>query len=49
MIQGQQFRFQSQGIWHAATVPRPGMVVDVELDANLQVIGMCRSGAAADE
>lgn len=40
MIQGQQFRFQREGIWHSEVTPRPGLVVDVDLDNDLQVIAM---------
>lgn len=40
MIQGQQFRFPRIGVWHSEIPPKPGLVVDVDLDNNLQVIGM---------
>jgi hypothetical protein len=40
MIQGQQFQFQREGVWRSETAPRAGLVVDVNLDNNLQVIGM---------
>jgi hypothetical protein len=40
MIQGQQFRFQLEGVWSSEIPPKPGLVVDVELDNNLQVIGI---------
>lgn len=40
MIQGQQFRFQVEGVWRSETAPKAGLVVDVDLDNNLQVIGM---------
>jgi len=39
MIEGQQFRFTLEGMWKSETPPRPGMVVSVELDQNLQVTG----------
>ena len=40
MIQGQQFRFQREGVWRSEIAPKLGLVVDVDLDNNLQVIGM---------
>lgn len=40
MIQGQQFRFLREGTWHSEIAPKPGLVVDVDLDNNLQVTGM---------
>jgi hypothetical protein len=40
MIEGQQFRFQLEGVWQSATAPRPGLVVEVDLDRELQVVCM---------
>src|SRR5579864_4614818 len=40
MIEGQQFRFQREGVWQSATAPKPGLVVEVDLDRELQVVGM---------
>lgn len=40
MIEGQQFRFQLEGIWHSDIPPRPGQAVEVYLDRELQVIGL---------
>lgn len=39
MIEGQQFRFES-GVWQSEASPKPGVVVEVHLDRNLQVIGL---------
>lgn len=39
MIEGQQFRFQDR-VWQSEASPKPGVVVDVELDRNLQVIAL---------
>ena len=40
MIEGQQFRFQSEGVWQFEIAPKAGQVVEVDLDRNLQVVGM---------
>ena len=40
MIEGQQFRFQLEGIWHSEIPPHPGQAVEVYLDRELQVIGL---------
>lgn len=40
MIDGRQFRFFLDGIWHAEALPRRGLEVEVELDRNLQVTGI---------
>jgi hypothetical protein len=40
MIEGQQFRFQRVGIWQSESAPKATRVVEVDLDRNLQVIGM---------
>lgn len=37
MIDGQQFRFQLDGVWKSETAPRAGQAVEVNLDQNLQV------------
>lgn len=40
MVEGQQFRFSLDGVWRSAAPPRPGQVVDVELDQNSQIIAI---------
>ena len=40
MIDGQQFRFWLDGIWHSDLAPKPGLVVNVELNRELQVVGI---------
>jgi len=40
MIEGQQFRFRLEGIWKSDGAPQPGQSVEVELDRELQVIGL---------
>src|SRR5215471_13885166 len=40
MIEGQQFRFQLEGVWRSDIAPQPGQVVEVYLDRELQVIGI---------
>jgi hypothetical protein len=37
MLEGQQYRFSREGVWKSDVPPEPGLVVDVELDANGQV------------
>lgn len=37
MIDGQQFRFELDGVWKSEAAPRAGQAVDVNLDQNLQV------------
>jgi hypothetical protein len=32
IIEGQQYRFSLQGVWKSETPPKPGLVVDVEID-----------------
>jgi hypothetical protein len=39
MIQGQQFRF-SRADWKSEQVPKPGLVVELELDRNLEVVSV---------
>ena len=33
MLEGQQYHFSPEGVWKSDTLPKPGQVVDVELDA----------------
>jgi len=40
MIEGQQYRFSLEGVWKSETPPKPGLVVDVELDARGKVQGI---------
>lgn len=40
MIEGRQFRFQLEGVWRSEIAPQPGQVVEVELDRQLQVVGL---------
>src|SRR5215469_7914471 len=40
MIDGQQFRFWLDGVWHSDLRPKPGLAVNVELNRELQVIGI---------
>jgi hypothetical protein len=40
MIEGQQFRFQLEGVWQSDIAPQPGQAVEVHLDRELQVIGL---------
>jgi hypothetical protein len=40
MIEGQQFRFQLEGVWQSDIAPQPGQAVEVYLDHELQVIGL---------
>jgi len=37
MIEGQQYRFSLEGVWKSERPPKPGLVVDVELDARGKV------------
>jgi hypothetical protein len=37
MIEGQQYRFSLEGVWKSETPSKPGLVVDVELDARGKV------------
>ncbi len=37
MVQGQQYSFALEGVWRSETLPRPGLVVNVELDAGGRV------------
>src|SRR5215469_10588296 len=40
MIDGQQFRFWLDGVWHSDLRPKPGLAVNVELNRELQVVGI---------
>jgi hypothetical protein len=40
MIEGQQYRFSLECVWKTETPPKPGLVVDVELDARGKVQGI---------
>lgn len=40
MIEGQQYRFSLQGIWKSASPPKPGVVVDVDLDRNFEIVAI---------
>jgi hypothetical protein len=40
MIEGQQFRFSLEGAWKGEVAPKRGLVVEVELDRDLQVISV---------
>ena len=40
MMEGQQYRFSLEGEWKSKAPPKPGLVVDVELDARGKVQGI---------
>jgi hypothetical protein len=40
MVQGRQHTFGLEGVWKSDAVPKPGLVVDVELDDTGRVTGM---------
>lgn len=40
MIEGRQFRFSREAVWQSAVAPKPGLAVTVELDRDLQVVGI---------
>ena len=40
MIEGQQFRFQLEGVWQSDIRPQPGQGVEVYLDGELEVVGI---------
>lgn len=40
IIEGRQYPFSLEGIWRSDTLPRPGLVVDVDLDREGQVAAM---------
>lgn len=37
MIEGRQFPFSPDSVWKSKLAPRPGLLVDVELDLNSQI------------
>jgi hypothetical protein len=37
MVEGQQYPFTLEGVWRSETAPRPGMVVDVDMESSGQV------------
>ena len=40
MIQGRQFKFSGNTVWKSEVEPTPGLVVNVELDRDLQVVAV---------
>jgi hypothetical protein len=44
MIEGRQFRFSLDGMWKSKLPPRPGLLVDVELDPSSQIIAIAAAG-----
>jgi len=40
MIEGQQYRFFLDGIWKSQSPPKPGVVVDVDLDRNFEIVAI---------
>jgi hypothetical protein len=40
MIQGRQFKFSGNTVWKSEVEPTPGLVVDVDLDRDLQVVAV---------
>jgi hypothetical protein len=40
MMEGQQCRFSLEGVWRSETAPKPGLVVDVELDPRGKILGI---------
>jgi hypothetical protein len=40
MIEGQQYRFSLEGIWKSESLAKPGVVVDVDLDRNFEIVGI---------
>ena len=40
MIQGRQFKFSSETVWKSEVEPTPGLVVNVDLDRDLQVVAV---------
>ena len=40
MVEGQQFRFTKDGLWKSSVPPTPGLLVDVDLDGNSQVVAV---------
>ena len=46
MVEGQQYRFGLERVWRSDVPPKPGLVVDVELDATGKVQGITVVAAA---
>jgi len=40
MIQGRQFKFSGNPVWKSEVEPTPGLVVNVDLDRDLQVVAV---------
>lgn len=40
MVEGQQFRFSTEVTWSSPVVPTPGLMVDVDMDSDSQVLGI---------
>lgn len=40
MIQGRQFKFSTDTVWKSEIEPIPGLVVNVDLDRDLQVVAV---------
>jgi len=40
MIQGRQFKFSGNTVWKSEVEPTPGLMVDVDLDRDLQVVAV---------
>ncbi len=40
IVQGQQYSFALEGVWRSDTLPRTGVVVDVDIDPSGQVVAM---------
>jgi len=40
MIQGRQFKFSANTVWKSEVEPTPGLVVNVDLDRDLQVVAV---------
>jgi hypothetical protein len=40
IMEGQQFHFSREGMWKSAWPPKPGLVVDVELDAGGRILAI---------
>jgi hypothetical protein len=40
MVEGQQYPFALEGLWKSEVAPKAGLVVDVDFDANGQIIGI---------
>jgi hypothetical protein len=40
MIEGRQFKFSGNTAWKSTVEPNPGLVVNVDLDRDLQVVAV---------